>query len=102
MFSYKEGNAHPYLNTKNIVCGSREFRVPSHVATQIQNVNLVKVLFKVLSHSVKRNLFDETVVGHEGYYALTPYAICCPPNSLHVRIAQLVNKRGFRIFRIGI
>ena len=77
---------------------TRELRILTHIAAQVQNVDRVEVVGEMFAHPVKRHTIEKSIVGHESDNPVVANSICCPSDRLYICIGKFVLVRRFGRF----
>jgi len=62
--TYGDGDSDSDLYPENVIPGPGERRVMSDISFKMKVIDISEIAKDVLSHSVKCNLIDETVIGY--------------------------------------
>src|SRR5271157_3952101 len=103
LLPYRQGDPYAHLDAENIMGGAGKLGIAAHVAVQVEVVDPVEVLEKVLSHSVKRVLVEKSVVGDEADDAIAALqTVGGPAEELHVGVVQFALAAGLGVFGVGV
>ena len=80
-------DADTHLDAKDVVRGTGKLGILAHVPAQIQNVEGVEIICKMLAHPVEGDGVEKAVVGHQGDNPLIADAVGRPPERLYIWIS---------------
>src|SRR6185437_10746873 len=79
-----------YLDSEDIMRGSRKLWILADVAAEVEDVKLVEVGSEMCSHAVGRQSIDKAVVGHQRDDTFSPDPVGSPSNGLNIRVGECV------------